>query len=552
MDKSIFESIIFSVFGLAVFVGIAIFFGIRSVIYLWRRFGLKYTALNFERSLFTYVTSNISTKKEIWKDYKTIQHTLDKLSPAQRDIEAASIYFEFEENYLSQKKRNKLTREDLRSRIFKACSAQRAEGVLAIIFLPEHLQMLRLHEHFTDILFLKGKSLLSAESFKRAISTFEQSKYSSKFIGEEGLRWGIVEKMFSDRDYEYQSDKIKSIIIQFASKLLQYSIEDVGTDRAENLFRESYQDFKQRHLFIGADTIAQVLYIIPEGILSIERISILPKADLEEAVRSRTQELESALKKVEDQRKLLDKALAELQKNDVLKTEFIDVISHQFRTPLSVIRWHSELLADNVVPYMPIGKAGDIKESIRALYDKSVFLIDLLEDLFDVLALEKESFTLNTQPCQLWEIVSDVCSEMEKDAVGKSVKLSFDKTSPIFAEALLDKEKIARTVKILLRNAIQYTPNNGSVKVSITQNISDDDKTIVCSIEDTGIGIPAEKIPNLFSRFFRAENAIRAVPDGAGVGLYLVKKFVEAHGGKVEVSSELNKGTKFTIYLSSV
>ena len=552
IDKFVIELNTFYTLGFVLFVGAAVFFGLRLAVLFFRHLNLRYSALGFERALFTYVISNVSNKKGPWREYKELQKTLDRLSPTQRDQEAASIYFQIEDNYLLQKSRHKLSREGLRTKIFKACSAQKADGVFAMIFLPQHLQMLRLYEHFVDILFVKSKLLLSAESFKKTISVFSQINYPVKFSGEESLKWRIIEKTFSDRDYEHQFEEIKKISTQFTAKLLQYSIEDIGTDRAENLFREAYQDFKQRHLFIGPDMIAQVLHIIPEGILSIERISILPKADLEEAVRSRTQELESALGKVEEQRKLLDRALADLQRNDVLKTEFIDVISHQFRTPLSVIRWHSELLEDNVMPYMPSDKADDIKESIKALYTKSVFLIDLLEDLFDVLAMEKESFLLNKQPCQLWEIITDVCNEMQKDAVKRSIKLSFDKTSPIFSEALLDKEKIARTVRILLRNAIQYTPENGSVKVNIIETASDGVKTITCSIEDTGIGIPAEEIPNLFSRFHRAANAVRQVPDGAGIGLYLVKKFVEGHGGKVEVFSELNKGTKFVISLPAV
>src|SRR3989344_185096 len=552
IDKFVLELNIFYTLGLVIFAIAVAFLGLRLAVIFSRHFNSRYSALDFERSLFTYAISNVSNKKGAWPEYKTVQKTLDRLSPIQRDQEAASIYFQIEDNYLLQKNRHKLSRENLRARIFQSCAAQKADGVFAMIFLPQHLQMLRLCEHFVDILFAKSKLLLSAESFKKTISVFSEIKYSVKFSGEESLQWRVIEKTFSNHDYEHQFEEIKKICAQFTAKLLQYSIEDIGTDRAENLFREAYQDFKQRHLFIGADTIAQVLHIIPEGILSIERISILPKADLEEAVRSRTQKLESALGKVEEQRKLLDRALADLQRNDVLKTEFIDVISHQFRTPLSVIRWHSELLEDNVMPYMPSDKADDIKESIKALYTKSVFLIDLLEDLFDVLALEKESFLLNKQPCQLWEIITDVCNEMQKDAVKRSIKLSFDKTSPIFSEALLDKEKIARTVRILLRNAIQYTPENGSVKVNIIETVSDGAKTIACSIEDTGIGIPVEEIPNLFSRFHRAANAVRQVPDGAGVGLYLVKKFIEGHGGKIEVFSELNKGTKFVISLPAV
>src|SRR3989344_345342 len=191
IDKFFIELNIFYTSGLIIFVVATAFLGLRLFVLFSRHLNSRYSVLAFERILFVYVISNFSNKKGLWPEYKAVQKTLDRLSPTQRDQEAASIYFKIEDNYLLQKSRHKLSREGLRTKIFKSCSAQKADGVFAMIFLPQHLQMLRLYEHFVDILFAKSKLLLSTESFKKTISVFSEIKYSVKFSGEESLQWRV-------------------------------------------------------------------------------------------------------------------------------------------------------------------------------------------------------------------------------------------------------------------------------------------------------------------------------------------------------------------------
>ncbi len=521
-----------------------------AVIFIFRKkFGGAYTSARFEKCLFKFVIAHFTKRRGVWPDYGAIKQTLDRLSPGQREREAARIYFQIEDTILEDRKKQKIERDDVRAKIFSACKAQKAGGILPIIFLPEHLQLSRLHQHFANTLFFRAHAALSADAFSKIITSIDRGKYPKNFISDGGFAWTVFEAQMAELDYEHQLEEIKHLVKQFAAKVLQYAIADAGNDRASAIFSDAYHDFKNTHLFIGIERVADVLRIVPEGILSSERIAILPKADLEEAVRSRTEELERALEKVEAQRKELDRAYEDLRQNDVLKTEFIDVISHQFRTPLSVIRWQTELLMDEVMKYVLPEKTGEFHENIQTLYQKSVFLIELLNDLFDVLAIEGKKLILNKQPYPLWEIASDACKEFERDAAKKSITLSLSKRAPVFREAAVDRDKIRRVFDILIRNALRYTPEKGTVTVDVEETVVHDKPAIACSVQDTGIGIEREDVSKIFGRFFRAQNAIRTAPDGAGLGLYLTKQFIAAHNGTIEVFSEAGKGTRFTFVI---
>ena len=114
---------------------------------------------------------------------------------------------------------------------------------------------------------------------------------------------------------------------------------------------------------------------------------------------------------------------------------------------------------------------------------------------------------------------------------------------------MMDKKKIRRVSAILIRNAVNYAPEGGTVLITIREEDYQGIPVFACGIQDTGIGIAKEDLPNLFTKFFRAKNAVQAVADGAGLRLYFVKNFIEAHGGFVQVESELNKGSNFRFVL---
>jgi signal transduction histidine kinase len=260
-------------------------------------------------------------------------------------------------------------------------------------------------------------------------------------------------------------------------------------------------------------------------------------------------QLSEEKKRVEAESQKLASALENLKLVDKAKDDFITVVSHQFRTPLSIIRWNNELLADEITELVPSGEKERLIGYTNLIYEKSVFLIHILEDIYDVLAIEGQEIKVEKKPSQLWEIIDEVLKEFSKLAANKNIDLKFVQPDSEPQEMLLDQQKVRRVCSILIRNAIQYTPEKGSVSVTLREAELKGGPAMSCSIEDTGIGIASEDKNKLFTKFFRSQNAIKAVPNGAGLGLYLVKKFIEAHGGEVVVESELNKGSKFTFSL---
>jgi signal transduction histidine kinase len=194
-------------------------------------------------------------------------------------------------------------------------------------------------------------------------------------------------------------------------------------------------------------------------------------------------------------------------------------------------------------------KQGELLGYARATYAKIVFIINILDDIYDVLAIEGKTVTVDAKPSQLWEIIDEARRLLEPEARDKKVEIIFDRGTVPLKEISVDQQKMKRVCVILLRNAIRYSFENGKVAIAVREALLDGKPALSCSIQDSGIGVAPEDRGNIFTKFFRAKNAVQASPDGAGLGLYLAKHFVEAHGGIIQVESELGKGSVFTFVL---
>lgn len=472
-----------------------------------------------------------------------IEKTKDVVSlpSPEREKGLGQIYLKAERYLAEEEPKNRISKEELRSRISEKCGAFYANGSFAFLFLPLSLRKIKLFEKFTDFLIEKIKISLPSDDY---------NSFLKEIGGERALSWPELEKKFKTLGFEEKEREIKPIlkkITTLAGKKLSGAIESI---RAERIFEEIYQELKKEFSFI--EDFPYVLEIIPEDLLGKERVEMMSKGKLEEEVRKSYQELEITLSELEEEKRKLAKTLEELKILDRAKSDFISVISHQFRTPLSGIRWSSEVLE------MEIGKLADEKqkenllEFVRPVYEKSRFLINVLNDIFTVLQFaEGGTSKIEKTPGHLWEIIDDVIKNFEKEAKFKKMELIFDRAALSIKEIMFDQEKIRRVGEIILRNAIQYTPESGKVTIAIKETDYLEKPAVSCSIEDTGIGIAQEDIFGIFTKFFRAKNAIKMVPDGAGLGLYIAKSFIEAHKGSISVKSSLGKGSKFTFILPS-
>ncbi len=222
-----------------------------------------------------------------------------------------------------------------------------------------------------------------------------------------------------------------------------------------------------------------------------------------------------------------------------LKTEFVSIAAHQLRTPLSAIKWTLRMILD--------GDLGEIQQEQRKFlegtYGSNERMIKLINDLLNVTRIEEGRFLYDIKSQDIIDIVKKVIDSLKQIAKRKRVKFSFKIPKKEIPQVEVDSEKISLAIQNLVDNAIHYTKSGGEVKVSLSY--SKKEKQILFSVKDTGIGIPKEQQRRVFTRFFRAANAIRAETEGTGLGLFIAKNIVEAHGGKIWFESVENKGTTF-------
>jgi PAS domain S-box-containing protein len=223
---------------------------------------------------------------------------------------------------------------------------------------------------------------------------------------------------------------------------------------------------------------------------------------------------------------------------DSAKSEFMSLASHQLRTPLTGIRWTIGRLAKNLH-----GKIGEMDERyIRESERSAVRMSQTIDTMLKISHIESGSVQLTPSDIPLSSFVEEIVAHYQEDIERKRLRLSVD-----CAEIVLttDEQLLREAVSNLLSNATKYTPDEGSLRV---RAVLEDEKVRI-KVEDSGYGIPAEQQPKIFGKFFRGENIVSKDTQGTGLGLYLVSLIAEILGGEIQVVSEENKGSVFTLVL---
>lgn len=265
---------------------------------------------------------------------------------------------------------------------------------------------------------------------------------------------------------------------------------------------------------------------------------------------SKRKEVEAALqgeriqlaKRVEERTKELQVANAELQQSARLKDEFLATMSHELRTPLSAILTLSETLQDEVY--------GSLVERQRKALERIVksgrHLLDLINDILDVSKIESGKLALEIGPVSVTTLCDDCLQMLQEVALAKQiqfireVRLTNDLT-------YVDGRRLMQILLNLLNNAVKFTPEHGQVGLEVYDDV--DQELLTLTVWDTGIGIAAEDIAKLFRPFVQLDSKLSRQYQGAGLGLALVYRLAELHGGSVTVHSTLNLGSRFTISL---
>ncbi len=256
---------------------------------------------------------------------------------------------------------------------------------------------------------------------------------------------------------------------------------------------------------------------LPDGAMLITFIDVSDSFAIERVLRQRNQALEEA---------------------DKIKTDFLAHMSYELRTPLNSIIGFSELLEKEYQ-----GPLNDVQHDyMHSILSASGQLLELFNDILDLSVIEAGGLTLDVDNFELPEVMTQVIEQLQERIKVKDLDIILncpDKIKPVWGDA----KRIQHTIYNLLSNAVKFTPALGTIILAVSQN----NLNYTISIQDSGVGIKPEELDRIFEKFFTGSNALSE--QGAGLGLSLVESFVELHGGKVDVQSSLNVGTKVSIIL---
>ena len=222
-----------------------------------------------------------------------------------------------------------------------------------------------------------------------------------------------------------------------------------------------------------------------------------------------------------------------LAKHEELRRSLIADVAHELRTPLTVIQGNLEAMMDGLLPANP--------QEIATLRDEAALLSRLVADLRLLSLAEAGQLKLERVKTDPVELVTRAVESFRLQAQTSDVQLNLE-FAPDLPQIEVDLGRMTQVIRNLLSNALRHTPEGG--KVAITCQTNPEHEFLV-AVSDTGEGIFPEDLPYIFDRFYRADKSRSRVSGGSGIGLAIVKQLVEAHGGKVWVTSELGQGTTF-------
>ena len=230
----------------------------------------------------------------------------------------------------------------------------------------------------------------------------------------------------------------------------------------------------------------------------------------------------------------LRRAYEELQEADRLKDEIVQNVSHELRTPLTFIKGYVDLLLDGQMG--PLTEAQ--REAMEIIAEKTNLLSRLVSDIVTLQRIEREALNFEAVDIVALARVSVQSFQLTASQAGLEFTME-DPGGPAIVWG--DRERLSQVLDNLLHNAVKFSPNGGRITVRI-QDLED---SVQVSVQDTGIGIPPDKLERIFERFYQVDGSTRRRFGGMGLGLAIVKRIVEAHGGRVWAESELGKGSTF-------
>jgi signal transduction histidine kinase len=225
-----------------------------------------------------------------------------------------------------------------------------------------------------------------------------------------------------------------------------------------------------------------------------------------------------------------------LKELDKIKDDFISIASHQLRTPLTAINGYVSMLMEGMGGKL----SDDQKELLSRALSSSKFMSVMISDLLNISRIQSGKFFIDSQPDNLANVAESSVKELTRSAESAGVIINYTKPAD-FPGSSFDVSKTTNVVMNFIDNAIHYARKNGQIKVEVNHG----ENYVEIEVIDDGIGVPPSEQKNLFTKFFRANNAKKVSPDGTGIGLYLAREVVAAQKGTLIFASEEGKGSTF-------
>ncbi|MDD5039583.1 MAG: HAMP domain-containing sensor histidine kinase [Patescibacteria group bacterium] len=274
----------------------------------------------------------------------------------------------------------------------------------------------------------------------------------------------------------------------------------------------------------------------------------------QEQASQKLKELSDMLEvKVNEQTQDIIAKNARLEKLLQVRSEFLDVASHQLRTPVSMIRGVLSMIRDGDLEHLPRDKQAQFIENA---WQKGAKLDIIINDILAASEFDTQTFMVDSKTPTIFleDVVDQVVKGFQLEAERRSIELVWHPPKKHFPKVKGRVNFLEQAISNLISNAFKYTPSTNMVKEARSRRdkkgvvgvtINQVKNNIVVGVSDNGIGIPKEEIKKLFEKFVRASNATAMYTDGSGLGLFIVREIVEGHHGNVWVESELNKGSTF-------
>jgi signal transduction histidine kinase len=274
------------------------------------------------------------------------------------------------------------------------------------------------------------------------------------------------------------------------------------------------------------------------------------KKNLDKLVEQRTEEVETKNAELLEREKDLEKVNQELVTTELAKEEFISMVSHELKTPLTPLKMYVEM-------FLKTDRLGGLNEkqlkAMKMIHSCVSKLEILINDIFDVYKLDIGKLKLNKKSVEVATLVQENVAELEPLTEDKQIEFKAEIIPPSDKVSILcDAKRIEQVVANLVKNSIDFVPKTGG-KITIRAETDETAQDVIFTVTDNGIGIPVDKMDSLFKTFYQVDTTLARKHGGTGLGLVICKGIIEDHGGKIWIDKNYTRGTsiKFTLPIAS-